>query len=518
MALTAELTADSAEYCDKVIFASSNEAVASVSATGKVKALATGAATITARSCNGLEARCEITVVSTGDASKASFAWETASIVAGDSAALNLRLNKAAIERGYTVTSSAPEALSVVGNRIVAKTATAENVTLTLVVNAADGEEAIEPALCTVRVLDSIAPAFSASDLELEAYDEATPEKSVGELFLSGVPADLIGVCTLKVSDEAIIQYDRDAGTVRAQDQLGVATITLKTFAGEISCTVTVVSPVKYRAVIFGEYNNSSQTASNLPFAAKNVAGIRTALANSYVDGERYEITSYPNNPSEAQIRSGIANAFVDADANDVSVVYIVSHGYNDVARGGYHFGTPNWSKNDPSTYVTSAELFSWLSAINGNVVLVLDSCKSGAFVDDCKSKLAAAGNIAVMTAQIGTKNASYYVGRTERDQIEFMTYSFCKGLGYDLQFSTLVAMAADANGDGSVTVQEAISFAKSETTAQVNAKKSTFDASSKYGIKVPGCYTSALFKSWGGQTPVIYVPDGMKNLVLYSR
>ena len=150
--------------------------------------------------------------------------------------------------------------------------------------------------------------------------------------------------------------------------------------------------------------------------------------------------------------------------------------------------------------------------------MLVLDSCKSGAFIDDCRSKLSAAGNIAVMTAQVGSKNASYYVGTTASNQIEFMTYAFCKGLGYDLQYSAVGAMAADADSDGSVTVQEAIAYAKSETTAQINAKKSTFNPNSKYGIKVPGCYTSALFKSWGGQTPVTFVPDGMKDLVLYSR
>ena len=516
--LTPELTADSAEYCKKVSFVSDNERVVTVSASGRVKALASGETIITARTCNGLEARCAVTVLEANVESKASFSWETATIVVGDSAALNLKLNKAAIERGYTVTSSAPEALSVDGNRIVAKAASEEAVTLTLSVNAAEGEAAPEPTRCNVKVVESISPAFSASNLELEAYNEATPEKSVGALTISGLPADLIGTYALTISDEAIMKYDPKAGEVRALDQVGVATISLTTYQREIRCTVSVVNPVKYRAVIFGEYNNSSDTVANLPFVSKNVASFRAALETSNVNGALYEITSYANNPSEAQIKSGIASAFADADENDVSVVYIVSHGYNDSARGGYHFGTPNWKKSDPSTYITSAELMSWLSAVNGNVVLVLDSCKSGAFIDDCRSKLSAAGNIAVMTAQVGSKNASYYVGTTASNQIEFMTYAFCKGLGYDLQYSAVGAMAADADSDGSVTVQEAIAYAKSETTAQVNAKKSTFNPNSKYGIKVPGCYTSALFKSWGGQTPVTCVPDGMKDLVLYSR
>ena len=516
--LTPELTANSAEFCKKVTFDSSNAQVASVDATGHVKALSAGETTIKARTCNGLEAKCTIRVEQTGAMGSVAFDWETATIVAGDSAALNLTLNKAAFERGYTVTSSAPEILSVEGSRVVAKAASAESVTLTLAVNAAEGEEAPAPVTSTVKVVSSLATAFSASSVELDAYDSATPEKSVGELTLSGVPADLIGTYALTISDDTLIEYDRQTGVVRALDQVGTATVTLKTYNREIKCTVNVSYPIKYRAVIFGEYNNSSYTASNLPFAAKNVSAFKAALQNSQVEGERYEITSYPNNPTEAQIKSGIASAFSEADANDISVVYIVSHGYNNSARGGYHFGTPGWTTSDPTSYITSAELFSWLSAINGNVVLVLDSCKSGAFIDDCKTKLAAAGNIAVMTAQVGSKNASYYVGKTESTQIEFMTYAFCKGLGYDLQYSTIGAMAADANGDGNITVQEALTYAKSETTAQVNAKKSSFNANSKYGIKVPGCYTSALFKSWGGQTPVIYVPEGMQNTVLYGR
>ena len=518
VSLSAELTADSKEYCDKVTFTSSNTKVASVSSAGNVTALAAGSATITARTCNGLEAKCTIRVVQSGAQVEASFAWKTATIVAGDSAALNLTLNAAAVAQGYSVTSSDPQALSVSGNRIVAKASSKAPVTLTLTVNAAEGGEVPAPVTCSVKVVGSISPAFSASSVDLEAYDAATPEKSVGKLTLSGVPDDLIGTCALTISDESILEYDSETGTVRALDRVGTASIVFRSYKKQISCTVSVAYPIKYRALVIAEYNNSSDTGSNLPFAARNVSSFRAALESANVEGEEYEITSLVNNPTEAQIKNGIASTFADADANDVSVVYIVSHGYNVASRGGYHFGTPNWKTSDPTTYITSAELFSWLSAIEGNVVLVLDSCKSGAFIDDCRSKLDAAGNIAVMTAQVGSKNASYYVGKTASTQIEFMTFAFCKGIGYDLQNSALGAMAADSDNDGSVTVQEALTFAKSETTAQVNAKKSTFNASSKYGIKVPGCYTSALFKSWGGQKPVIYVPSGMEDLVLFSR
>lgn len=261
---------------------------------------------------------------------------------------------------------------------------------------------------------------------------------------------------------------------------------------------MTVVDLPVYRALIIGEYNNSGY-ANDLPFTSKNLNGMRNSLSLSSVEGNAYSFTNYFNNPSEATIRSAIQTTFAGAKENDVSLIYIVSHGYNVDSRGGYHFSMPGWSASRPSSYVTSAELMSWIAPINGNVVLILDSCFSGAFVDDCRSQLQAEGNIAVLTAQQGYKSASYYDSSNKANVMEFLTYSFCKGIGFDLHANAASTLAADANRDNKVTVSEAFSYARSETSAQVEEKKNLS------GFRVPGLSkppTASQLRNWGGQTP----------------
>jgi len=524
--LKPELKANAAEFDASLRFESSNASVAEVDANGKIKAIAAGSAVITVTTCNGLTAKCNVQVLSEGVAARAEFAWDSATIVKGDTAKLEFTLNKDAYERGFTLTSSNPEALSVDTEnwKITAKAAAPEGVTLTMTINGREGDVATlaEEVSCTVYVIEKSEVRFDPHELKLKTYNAANPQVSQGYAKITGLPENLIGTFNLYVDDEALVTYDPATGLVQALDQAGETHILCETYGLTAGCHITVDYLTTYRAVIVGEYNNSSETSSNLPFAAVNTSAMKTTLGNSYVDGRVYDqITYLPSNPSQGTIQSAISSTFADAKEGDVSLVYIVSHGYNgraDINNGGYFFGTPNWSSTKPDTIITSAELMSWLKPIEGNVVLVLDSCKSGGFIDDMSGQLSAEGNIAVLTAQSGNKNASFFV-KSSGETIEFLTYAFCYGLGYDYENGIFMsAMAADSNGDKLVTVGEAISYARSKTSSLVAEKKQYFKAGSKTGFLVPGVTTTSKFNAWGGQTPNIYVPSAMNDVVIYGR
>ena len=252
------------------------------------------------------------------------------------------------------------------------------------------------------------------------------------------------------------------------------------------------------------------------------MSNVYSALSKSNVDGERYAITS-DSNPSKSRLQSLVTGTFRGAAENDVSVIYIVTHGYYQATANGYYgyyFSlAPNYSKDDPSTYVTAGELMSWMSGIPGNVVLILDSCRSGGFIVDCSGRISASGNISVLTAQTYDQNASFYQGTSAATTVEFLTYAFCRGLGVDQMKGTLDSMYADDDRDGAVTIAEAFSYAKSDCEYQVALKRGTFKETANFSkwmaakscIKVPSIYKKSDFDNWY-QSPQYMLATGTAN------
>ena len=498
-------------YRDVIRFASENEGIVSVNADGVICALVPGEATVTASACNGVSDAVRIEVVSAPQEAGIAFAADSFSIVCGDSASVPVVLNKAAMERGYTITSSDPQMLSVEGLQLKANPINIGYVALTLSVNPdpAAPEQIAEMASCAVELVSMANVLPSAEEIEVRMLETA-------ELSYALEPENLIGTFAVEVMEPELVQYDAEKGLVIAGERTGETQILFRTYNNAVACTVRVVAAAKYRALIIGEYNNSG-SSKDLAFSANNVYNLRNTLATSSIGGERYEITGLINNPSKSQIRNALQTAFADATENDVSLVYIVSHGYysaTDSGYYGYHFSiAPNYNKANSNTYITSDELMSALRKIPGKVILVLDSCRSGGFIRDCSAELAAAGNISVLTAQSYDKYASFYVGKTKETTVEFLTYSLCLGMGVDQIRGTQPRMEADKNGDNRVSVSEAFNFARSETISQVASKLVDYDPNSKTGLYIPGGY----FNGWS-QNPQIYIAPGMENLPILGR
>ena len=502
---------------ESVSYVSSDASTAKVDADGTVTALKEGQATITAQTRNGLNAECVVRVLAKGSSVKTEFAFKSATMIMGDTAELQFNLSADAFERGFTIESAQPDKLLVDDRNwtITATGAAPEGVELTLTVNPDPSEVASVPqsVSCTVKILEQADIAFSADEIALQRSGEG----SSAPLEIYNLPEDLIGTFELFVMDPTIAAYDAEKGIVQAIDLSGETRVICRVFGCEISCVVRVGR--SYRALIISEYNNSKYTSSNLPFAAANVRNIRDSLEMSLVDGETYDITVLSSNPTQAQIKSAISSTFADASEGDISLVYIVSHGYYDKEGiDGYIFGTPGWDPAKPDTYITSDELFGWLDGIDGNVVLMLDSCRSGGFIRDTQNDLEEAGDIAVITAQTYNKNASFFV-KSDGSSIEFMTYVLCAAFGMDYENEVYNGnLKADSDGDGAVTLSECFKYTKSQTTSLVKSKMSYFSAGSSKGFLVPGVKTGSQLKSWASQTPQYYIPSGMGDLVIFAN
>lgn len=520
--LRTSFRSDSVLFDDTVSFKSSAPTVAKVDENGVVTAVSIGYTVVTAQTVNGLEDSCIISVTDADTVQSRSFGWETATIVAGDSEELEVILNKADFERGYSISSSNPQILAVDADALTITALEAGEAELTLEINpAGDGGEA-ETITSAISVVEATDVRFSAEELRLRTLTASTIEESRAVLTLDGLPEDLIGTFELYSEDESVAVYVPDEGVVQAQAQEGSTRIVCKTFSQEVYCTVTAVFEPTYRALIIGEFNNSG-ASNDLPFASNNLNSMNKIISSAKLDGADmgYEkIVKLFSNPSKTEIRNSIRSTFSDAIEGDVSVIYIVSHGYDVAANGGYHFGMSNYSKADSSTYIGHAELMDWMMEIRGDVVLILDSCKSGGFIRDEQSRLSAAGNIAVLTAQTADKNASFFNGKSSATKVEFLTYVFCQGCGYEYDTSTtLASLPADDNADSLVSVYESFDYCVDEVPGLVMEKaEQYFVAGSTSGFVVPGVSTLAQLKAWGGQNPQIHIPGDLRDLIIFGR
>ena len=430
-------------------------------------------------------------------------------------------LNKAAFERGYTITSSDPNAVQVTDDVITALEI-AQGVTLTLSVNAEEGEaQSEEQYTCSIDVIESAEVTFSAEEIELMISSKTAPGTVREALVLTVEPANLVGtysVETVDVEGSGAVEYRREEGYVYATGTEGVAEIICHTFGKDVKCLVTVQIKPVYRALIIAEFNRSG-ASNDLKFANNNVTTVNNALSRAQIDGEGYaSIRKMYNNPSKASIQSAITTGFADADEDDVSVIYIVAHGYNKSAQGGYHFGLPKYSASNPSSYVRASELMGWLRQIPGNVVLILDSCHSGGFISQNTGALSSAGNIAVITAQAAGKRGCYYIAKSDVSKsnsssaisastVEMMTYALCYGLGVQ-QLNTSVALQADSNGDNVVTISECFDYTSSYGRWLTNDTKR----------KVANGSLGGKFYGDAPEDITFYVPAAMRNITLVGR
>ena len=435
--------------------ASSSDIGLSASASGVVKGLAKGSYTVTVSAFNGVNAVCRVNVLEAP--SRVALSPKAVSLGVGTGVALTVTL-PADTMASFTFTSSNSAVATVDDEGYVTAHAPGTAFVRVETHNSLSDE-------CAVTVTGS-AEGFSVS-----------PSAVSGTLAEGGVQLTW-SFGSGEESDVTFASADPSVATV--SDQVislfvGVgATRVTATAAGGQSVTVEVtVSDGAFDEISFRLFAAYSYYDS-LPFVKRNSESMATVFKKSGIDGQRYA-TKVLGNPSKSGILSGIASFFREADDNDVSIVYLCSHGHNNKSSySSYRLSLMGYdsNKNNSKYYLTSKEIFSSVQAISGNVILILDSCYSGTFINDMKSKLDGEdGRIAVLTAASNTR-ATYYNNRDKA--VDFFTFFLLKGLGYNEKESWWNKNAAGdkgsypgyfsadkkGNGDGAATLGEFYSFA----------------------------------------------------------
>ncbi len=372
-------------------------------------------------------------------------------------------------------------------------------------------------ASCMVNVL----PAPTHLSLEPASVSKRLDRKGAQLKWEFGAP-DELGTVTFASADPEIAEVD-EKGYVSFK-AVGQTTVTATTNNG-LSVTVEVkvlpeipedTGEVNYR--LFAAYSYADSSAPGyLPFPRNNGNSVVRVFGKSDIGNEGYS-TKVIGNPTKTQLLSGISGFFSGSADGDVSIVYLCSHGHMDSDYTGYRMSLPGYSSDPASNtavtsgnanyFITARELFSCISRIRGRVVLILDSCYSGAFLQDMSGQLAGQnGRIAVLTAASNTRATYYNVKDTGR-AVDFFTFFLLQGLGYNeregwwndnakgSQGSYPGYLAADAagDGDGSVTLGEFYRFAENCIEANMpNYMKQSWYWGDWKRVQVPRYYPGAL-------------------------
>lgn len=258
-----------------------------------------------------------------------------------------------------------------------------------------------------------------------------------------------------------------------------------------------------YRALLIG--NTYAGSAQEMPGSANDVSGMRSML--SKMTATPYRISTRSNLSADG-IVSAIQSTFADAGANDVSLFYFSGLGANALGTS-YHGALVGTG----TTYLSVARLKTVLDQIPGKKIVIIDSAHSGQMIGKSEGEFTVstgelnAFNRNVITAfSAQTKgendlaNSGYYVitaAHSTEDRatmgydadsdgvldkrFSIFAYSMCYGSGWNMATNSTRALAADSDGDGVITLNEAYSYARYKAqqsnpnqTAQVYPANST--------------------------------------------
>ena len=131
---------------------------------------------------------------------------------------------------------------------------------------------------------------------------------------------------------------------------------------------MSVARNPNYRALCVGNENYSPVLPGCLN-DMNTMAGMLSGLANSF------EVSTLPD-ASAGEILNAISYAYAGATEDDVSLFSYSGHGLDD--GGGSYMGA---LCGTDGSYLTTSQLANALSAVPGRVIVLLDSCHSGALI-----------------------------------------------------------------------------------------------------------------------------------------
>ncbi len=263
--------------------------------------------------------------------------------------------------------------------------------------------------------------------------------------------------------------------------------------------SITTYAAAKYRALLIGESNYSSTSASNLSGPANDITVMQRMLQNMK---KPYSV-SKRSNQTKSQILSAITSTFKGATSNDVSLFYYSGHG---VTSSGTYSGA--LYAVDGNT-ITTAELAAALKKVPGKVIVLLDSCGSGAAVTKDGSVMTMDADVfassvynafAAADTTINAKSGELATSKfivmcaAAKGQYSYdasisgsmyggmFTYNLAKGAGCSYPYGYYSgSMPADYNSNGRLTLAELYRYvnskvSSSQTTVVYPSTSSTYN------------------------------------------
>ncbi len=472
-------------------FASSNPAVAAVNEDGIVTAVSAGTAEITAYTEDGVTSnRCTVTVP-TVMMTAATLLSETHAGLAGGTFRLEYSFEpETATPAAFRWTSDQPEIASVDAETGLVTLLSAG--TTTVRGAAADGSGLA--LACEITVTEIPARAFV-----LDTDELALRWNETHALSWAVFPANAsFGMPAFASADEGVARVD-ERGVITAVSR-GETEITATVGRGEYQLTqtvrVTVVSDgtTTYRALIAGRFGNAGTDGTNyLPFSVRSTQDVRSALSRSTIEGQTYEsIQLLPNNAGNSAWKNALTSLAAQTDADDVTVIFLLSHGSINASKGYYLHGAGGEAP------IYGSELMPVIRKIPGHVVLIVCSCHSGGILASYGGT--SAGKVSVLCSTVGNTKSSYYDSFDPSLSYDFFTRALVRGLG----LSAAGALPADANSDGLVTLNELASYCRTNTQRDIAAF-----------IQRNG---TAQFNGDQGQFPTWRFASGEGDLVIFGQ
>lgn len=352
-------------------FVSDKPKVATVDqATGVVTAVKKGAAVITMRVEGADVCACAVSVVDAPAWVKLSKSKLT--LGRGEERTLKVKLPEdTASAIRFTSSNSKVVSVDAQGHIVALKKGTA-----TITAKTFNRKKAV----CKVTV--KAAPKsvkFSENSVSLWLGDEHTVKVSFDK--------NAAGAYSIASSDEGVVSVKGDTLTARG---LGEATVTATAYNGlSATMSVQVLHKPVYRALLVGETTFPGTEFSALP--GKKDVSLMKAMLNSVkgATGTGWAVTTSIDRTA-FEIHNDIEKAFAGAQEGDVSLFYISTHGDEGISfdddwpeYAGYLMTYPNYNHTNwfDRYTVTLVNLAEWLKAVPGQVIVIIDSCGSGAAV-----------------------------------------------------------------------------------------------------------------------------------------
>lgn len=487
------------------VLTSDDPNVVSVDETGNLMGIGEGDATITA-TAGALTATMRVGV--RAGAATLSLNAQTITLGVGQRFALTAQVNGSGSSSNLNFASSNAAVATVSGSGlIIARAPGTAIVTATAYGNIS--------ASCVVTV----APAPTKLAIEPASIEGRLDEIGTQLAWSFGAP-DEVGDVTFSSADPRIATVGATGYVTFIAE--GRTVVTGRTNSGMTASIGVTVLPAKAVSTtptfrLFAAYSYfNTEYRGYLPFTRNNTESFANVFEHSSVSGLRYN-TRVMGNPSKTQLLSGISGFFAGSTDADISIVYLCSHGHMTNGYGGYRMSLPGYddNPNNANYYMTPQEIFNCIKRINGSVVLILDSCYSGAFLQDMQAQLdAQGGRIAVLTAASDTRATYYKVKNTNRS-VDFFTFFLLKGLGYNPRdswwnknekgkkgvYPGYLAADVAGNGDGIVTLGEFFNY-----------------ASRSIAVNIPGYMKKSWY--WGDPTRVQeprFYAGNLNDLVIYQ-